>query len=124
MPESRPTIRVDKWLWYARFFKTRGLATKLVAAGHVRVNSVKIGKASHAVGPDDVLTFPQGNGVRIVKVVQIGTRRGPAPAAQTLYEDLTPAQEKRPDPPQTEGKGRPTKKDRRDMRLSRDLPLE
>jgi ribosome-associated heat shock protein Hsp15 len=121
---QRPTIRVDKWLWYARFFKTRGLASKVVTGGHVRVNSDKIAKASHAVGPDDVLTFPQGSLVRVVKVIAPGIRRGPAPEAQTLYEDMTPRQEKAPPPPKTEGKGRPTKKDRRDMRLSRDLPLE
>ena len=124
MTAQRPTIRVDKWLWYARFFKTRGLASKVVTGGHVRVNSDKIAKASHAVGPDDVLTFPQGSLVRVVKVVAPGIRRGPAPEAQTLYEDMTPRQEKAPPPPKTEGKGRPTKKDRRDMRLSRDLPLE
>jgi len=121
---QRPTIRVDKWLWYARFFKTRGLASKVVTGGHVRVNSDKIAKASHAVGPDDVLTFPQGSLVRVVKVIAPGTRRGPAPEAQALYEDMAPRQEKAPPPPKTEGKGRPTKKDRRDMRLSRDLPLE
>jgi ribosome-associated heat shock protein Hsp15 len=120
----RPTIRVDKWLWYARFLKTRGLASKLVTGGHVRVNSDKISKASHAVGPGDVVTFPQGSVVRVVRVVAPGVRRGPAPEAQTLYEDLTPKQEKAPPAPKTEGKGRPTKKDRRDMRLSRDLPLE
>lgn len=124
MTAQRPTIRVDKWLWYARFFKTRGLASKVVTGGHVRVNSDKIAKASHAVGPDDVLTFPQGSLVRVVKVIAPGIRRGPAPEAQTLYEDMTPRQEKAPPPPKTEGKGRPTKKDRRDMRLSRDLPLE
>jgi ribosome-associated heat shock protein Hsp15 len=120
----RPTIRVDKWLWYARFLKTRGLASKLVTGGHVRVNSDKISKASYAVGPGDVVTFPQGSVVRVVRVVAPGVRRGPAPEAQTLYEDLTPKQEKAPPAPKTEGKGRPTKKDRRDMRLSRDLPLE
>lgn len=90
----------------------------------MRVNSDKISKASHAVGPGDVLTFPQGSVVRVVRVVAPGVRRGPAPEAQTLYEDLTPKQEKAPPAPKTEGKGRPTKKDRRDMRLSRDLPLE
>lgn len=124
MTEPRATIRVDKWLWYARFFKTRGLASKTVNGGHVRVNSDKIAKASHAVGPGDVLTFPQGSRVRVAKVLICGTRRGPAPEAQGLYEDLTPVQEKAPAAPKTEGKGRPTKKDRRDMRLSRDLPLE
>ena len=124
MADPRPTIRVDKWLWYARFFKTRGLAAKTVTCGHVRINSSKISKSSHAVGPGDVLTFPQGRAVRVVKLLRPGTRRGPASEAQTLYRDLTPEQPRLPDAPKTEGKGRPTKKDRRDMRLSRDLPLE
>lgn len=115
---------MDKWLWYARFFKTRGLAAKLVTGGHCRVNSAKVAKASHAVGRGDVLTFPQGKKVRIIKVLELGTRRGPAPEAQTLYEDMTPVQESKPDAPKTEGKGRPTKKDRRDMHLARDLRLE
>ena len=120
----RPTIRIDKWLWYARFFKTRGLATKLVSGGHVRVNSNKLSKPAHLVGAGDVLTLVQGETVRVVRVVLPGSRRGPAPEAQTLYDDLTPVVEKRPPAPKTEGKGRPTKKDRRDMRLSRDGTLE
>ncbi|MGJ8585942.1 MAG: RNA-binding S4 domain-containing protein [Marinosulfonomonas sp.] len=124
MADARPTLRIDKWLWYARFFKTRGLATKLVSGGHVRVNSDKISKPAFSVGPGDTLTFPQGNIIRVVRVAEIGTRRGPAPEAQLLYEDLTPVQEKRPPAPKTEGKGRPTKKDRRDMLLSRDARLE
>jgi len=122
--ELRVTIRIDKWLWYARFFKTRGLARKLVSGGHVRVNSDKISKPAFAVGEGDTLTFAQGTTIRVVRVIAPGSRRGPAPEAQMLYEDLTPVQEKRPAGPKTEGKGRPTKKDRRDMFLSRDAPLE
>lgn len=124
MNEPRPTIRVDKWLWYARFFKTRGSASKLVTGSHVRVNSDKITKAAHAVGAGDTLTFPQADTIRVVRIVEVGKRRGPAPEAQALYEDLTPKQEKLPPAIKTEGKGRPTKKDRRDMRLSRDAPLD
>jgi len=122
--EPLATIRIDKWLWFARFFKTRGLATKLVSGGHVRVNSAKIAKPAHAVRAGDTLTFPQGDTIRVVKIAAIGTRRGPAPEAQTLYDDLTPVQEKSPPAPKTQGKGRPTKKDRRDMLLSRDARLE
>ena len=117
-------MRVDKWLWQARFFKTRSLAAKLVTGGHCRVNSVKIAKPSHAVLPGDILTFAQANTVRVIKIIAIGTRRGPAPEAQLLYDDQTPVQDKVPPAIKSEGKGRPTKKDRRDMRLSRDLPLE
>ena len=122
--QPRATMRVDKWLWHARFFKTRGLATKLISAGHLRVNGEKVAKPAHAIGADDVLTFPQAKQTRVIRVQALSTRRGPAPEAQTLYEDLTPVQEKRPPATKTEGKGRPTKKDRRDMGLSRDAPLE
>lgn len=121
-PDAR--IRIDKWLWYARFFKTRGLAAKVAAGGHVRVNAEKIAKASYSVGAGDVLTFPQGRQVRVVRLAAVGNRRGPAIEAQSLYEDLTPPREDVPPPIRSEGHGRPTKKDRRDMRLSRDLPLD
>jgi ribosome-associated heat shock protein Hsp15 len=56
-------IRLDKWLWQARFFKTRGLSAELVSGGHVRVNSRKVAKPAHAVAPGDVLTFPQARRV-------------------------------------------------------------
>jgi len=125
LSDPKPSVRIDKWLWHARFFKTRGLATKLVSGGHVRVNSQKIAKAAHPITPGDALTFPQGNRIRVVRIVALAQRRGPASEAQTLYEDLTPPAEKAaPSAPKTEGKGRPTKKDRRDMRLSRDGTLE
>jgi ribosome-associated heat shock protein Hsp15 len=131
LSEPRPTIRIDKWLWYARFLKTRGLATKLVTGGHVRVNGNRIGKASVAVGADDVLTFPQGDDIRVVRIADIGNRRGPAPEAQGLYVDLAPkaivAPEDRefvPATPKFEGKGRPTKKDRRTFDLSRGSALD
>ena len=113
MTETPTRIRVDKWLWHARFFKTRALATKLVSGGHLRINAQHASKPSVSIGPGDVLTFPQAKRVRVVKVLQISTRRGPAPEAQTLYEDLSPPEEKRPSVPQYDGKGRPTKKDRR-----------
>ena len=114
MNEPRATLRIDKWLWYARFFKTRGLATKLVGGGHCRVNGDHVTKASFGVGVGDVLTFPQGRRVRVVEVVELGTRRGPAPEAQALYIDRSPPPPPRPERnPGFEGKGRPTKKDRR-----------
>ncbi len=118
MDGDRRSIRIDKWLWYARFFKTRSLSAKTVTGGHMRVNSEKIVKASHSVGPGDVLTFAQAKNVRVIRILSIGTRRGPAPEAQALYEDLSPPQPKAqqdpvPQNPRFEGKGRPTKKDRR-----------
>lgn len=83
-------LRLDKWLWYARFLKTRSLATKLCASGAIRVGGVPVAKANHAVKPGDVLTFPLGRHVRVIKVLALGDRRGPAPEAQSLYEDLSP----------------------------------
>ncbi len=111
---THPTIRIDKWLWYARFFKTRTLSGKLVTAGHVRVNSDKVHKAAAAIGPGDTLTFPQGRQIRVIRVIDIGTRRGPASEAQTLYEDLSPAPQQSSDrTPLAQRSGRPTKQDRR-----------
>jgi ribosome-associated heat shock protein Hsp15 len=112
-------VRLDKWLWQARFFKTRSLATKLVAAGHVRVNALRVVKPATSIGPGDVLTFAQGARVRVIRVVAPGVRRGPASEAQTLYDDLTPPPE--PDAPDAARTGpRPTKKDRRAMDAWRD----
>ncbi|WP_172296588.1 RNA-binding S4 domain-containing protein [Pseudoruegeria sp. HB172150] len=125
MPEApRQTIRIDKWLWYARFFKTRGLAAKTVSAGHVRVNTGRVSKPAHTVGAGDTLTFPQAHRIRVVRILATGTRRGPAPEAQALYEDLTPAQEKAPPAPKFDGGGRPTKKDRRTADSIRHRDLE
>ncbi|MDA5556215.1 RNA-binding S4 domain-containing protein [Shimia sp. MMG029] len=117
MSAPSPKLRVDKWLWQARFFKTRSLSAKLVTGGHLRVNGQKIGKASHGVTLGDVLTFPQARRVRVIKVAALGERRGPATEAQTLYEDLTPEEKPVPRAPGSDGKGRPTKKDRRNLDL-------
>jgi ribosome-associated heat shock protein Hsp15 len=92
-------IRIDKWLWQARFFKTRGLAAEAVSDGHLRLNGARMGKPSHAVGPGDVLTFPQGGQVRVVCIRACGTRRGPAPEARALYDDRAPAAAKTSVPP-------------------------
>ncbi len=113
------TLRIDKWLFFARFCKSRTLAGKMVAGGKVRLNDNPIAKAHVEVKPDDVLTFPLGPHIRIIKVVELGTQRGPAPEARTLYEDLDPPDAKsKPDrPPQVAprepGSGRPTKAQRR-----------
>lgn len=119
------TQRIDQWLWHARFFKTRGLATKVVAGGKLRVDGAHVTKPAFALRPGMVLTFPQGHQVRVVRVEAMATRRGPAPEAQALYTDLTPATETDvPENPRFEGKGRPTKKDRRILGLSGRPPLE
>lgn len=116
-----PTQRLDKWLWCARFFKSRSLASKLVGAGKLRLDGRVISKASQIVREGEVLTFPQGPHIRVVKVLFLAERRGPAPEAQTLYEDLVPIEPKKPKaslstdraPSRERGEGRPTKRDRR-----------
>lgn len=118
MSEAPPNIRVDKWLWHARFFKTRALCATLIKAGRLRLNEERIAKPAVTVRPGDVLTFPQARDVRVIKVIATSTRRGPAPEAQALYEDLSPPVKKDyvPPNPRFDGKGRPTKKDRRAQR--------
>lgn len=119
MTDARPKLRLDKWLWHARFFKTRSLAAKQVSGGHVRVNGNRVSKPSHTVSQGDVLTFSQARLVRVVRVEALGERRGPAPEAQTLYTDLTEKQDRPPRNPRYEGKGRPDKKERRALDLNR-----
>ena len=104
-PDDAQPLRLDKWLWYARFFKSRGLASKLLAAGKLRQSGTVVTKAHQKVRIGDVLTFPQGPNVRVVKVVAYGTRRGPAPEARTLYEDLAPPPE--PGAPKSEASAEP-----------------
>ena len=87
---NRPTQRIDKWLWFARLVKTRTLGTRLVTTGKIRINSDKIDKPAQTVKQDDVITARIGRRVMVLKVVDTGLRRGPAPEAQSLYEDLTP----------------------------------
>ena len=82
-------LRMDKWLWQARFFKTRALASRVCTGGRVRVDGVKISKAHFAARPGQVLTFPQGRRIRVVRVIALGVRRGSAKEARLLYEDLS-----------------------------------
>ena len=110
--------RIDKWLWFARIAKTRTTAQKLVLAGAVRINREKCASASHAVKVGDVLTVALDAGVRVLKILAPGARRGPAAEARTLYEDMSP-----PPPPAEERQGRgprPTKRDRRAIDAFRD----
>ncbi len=84
--------------------KTRSLAAVLVSRGKVRVNRQKIVKPSHPVGPGDVLTIALRGGVRVLKVVDAGSRRGPAPQARLLYDDLsTPDRPAAGEPGEPEG---------------------
>jgi len=122
------SLRLDKWLWYARFFKSRSLAARLTASGKIRRNRVSVHKAHQAVRPGDVLTFPQGSQIRVVKVLALGERRGPASEAHLLYEDLAPAPPSREEVARAAssgerepGSGRPTKRERRAIdRLTED----
>ena len=112
---SETAIRLDKWLWQARFLKSRSLAAKLCAGGRVRINRRPIDKPSAQVRTGDVLTFALGNHIRVVRIAALGSRRGPAVEARTLYEDLSAPP---PSPPpaavmRARGSGRPTKADRR-----------
>ena len=118
------TLRIDKWLWCARFFKTRSLAADEISKNRVSINA-QVAKASREVRCGDSVTFRQGAISRTVVVRGISATRGSAPLAQQLYEE-TPesisareqaAEQRRlaPEPANTLTEGRPTKRDRRDM---------
>ena len=82
-------IRLDTWLWYARFYKSRSLSSKAILSGKLRVNSDKISKPASKVKINDVLTINHVNMVRIIQVESLGVRRGPASEAQKLYKDFS-----------------------------------
>lgn len=111
MSEETGRQRIDKWLWFARFAKSRSIAQKLVLAGKVRVNRDKIDAPSRLVRPGDVLTLSLERQGRGGKILDPGMRRGPAPEAQRLYEDLTPPAILTE--PVVRNGPRPTKRDRR-----------
>ena len=79
------SLRIDKWLWHARFCKTRAIAQEKATAGHIRLNGNRVEKASAAVRVGDVMTLPAGGKVIALKVLGLGERRGPASEAQMLY---------------------------------------
>ena len=112
-------IRLDTWLWYARFYKSRSLSSKAILTGKVRVNSIKIIKPASKVKIKDVLTINHVKLVRIIEVESLGARRGPASEAQKLYKDLledaTGASNIKyvSEEPKKDTNKRPTKKDRR-----------
>ena len=82
-------IRIDKWLWHARFYRTRVLAQSAAAAGLIRLNGQRVTKSSANVGAGDILTLPKGPSVIVVRVLGVATRRTGAPDARLLYEILT-----------------------------------
>lgn len=118
------SMRLDKWLWCARFYKTRSLAAEEIGKGRVTINGQAI-KASRDVRPGDTVALRQGQVPRTVVVRALSNMRGPAPVAQLLYEETAEsiaareqAQEMRrlaPEPSATLQEGRPTKRDRRNI---------
>jgi ribosome-associated heat shock protein Hsp15 len=84
--------RIDQWLWFARFFKSRTGAATFCAERRLRLNRQPIDKPSQTVKPGDVLTFPLGPHVRVIRVLELGRRRGPPAEARALYDDLAPPQ--------------------------------
>ncbi len=118
-------VRIDKWLWAARMFKTRSLASDACGAGHVKVDGVSV-KPAKSVRVGDRLEVRTPGGLRILEVAGLGERRGPAEVARTLYVDHTP-----PPPPKDEtgmlvetlhrdrGAGRPNRRELRDIRRIR-----
>lgn len=115
---SGDACRLDRWLWMARFLKSRTRAAAFATTGRLRINRQPVAKAHALVRPGDVLTFVLGVQVRVIRVVALPERRGPAAEARLLYDDLSP-----PAPPPADavavataadpGAGRPTKRDRR-----------
>jgi ribosome-associated heat shock protein Hsp15 len=81
-------VRIDKLLWYLRLAKTRPLAQAIVAAGHLRLNSRRVERAHQKVWAGDVLTVPVGSQVRVIELIVLPQRRGPAAEAQSCYRVL------------------------------------
>jgi ribosome-associated heat shock protein Hsp15 len=117
--------RIDKWLWAARFYKTRSIAVEEIGRGRVQVNGQDVNKPAREVKPGDIVSLRQGHVPRTVVVKGLSDVRGPAPVAQQLYEE-TPeslkareqaAEQRRlsPEPAHTIEHGRPTKRGRRDL---------
>lgn len=117
-------VRLDKWLWAARLFKTRSLAAEAAAAGRVRVNGI-VAKASRELRVGDELALRETGFERVLHVRGLSSVRGPAPVAQTLYEETAQSLQARQraaearrhgvEPALAQLQGRPTKRDRRDL---------
>ncbi|ALM84307.1 RNA-binding S4 domain-containing protein [Bordetella sp. N] len=115
-------LRLDKWLWAARFYKTRSLAVDEIGKGRVLVND-QPAKPAREVGPGDTITLRKETPAMQVRVMAVSAVRGPAPVARTLYEETPESAAARaqaaemrrlaPEPAQTISDGRPTKRDRR-----------
>jgi len=126
---SLQSQRIDKWLWYSRLIKTRTQASRLIVAGKIRLNRVRVQKPATGLRVGDIVTAVIGGNVRVAKILDLGRRRGPAADALLLYEDLTPDPKSVTQsstvlsvkaPTRDKGMGRPTKRDRRKMDDFRD----
>ena len=123
-PATGDRVRLDKWLWAARFFKTRGLAGDEIGKGRVDVNG-QAAKASKELRVGDLVSLRQGEVLRTVEIRELGLRRGPAPVAQTMYDETPDSVAQRqkiaaqrrlnPEPALSIEQGRPTKRDRRQL---------
>jgi len=123
-PDDSDRLRLDKWLWAARFFKTRSLASEAIAGGKVEVNGERA-KPAKALKEGDEVRLRLGPYEHVLIVRELSGRRGPASVAQTLYEETPASRDERarlaaqlkmaPAAFVYEEKGRPTKKDRRDL---------
>ena len=120
--------RLDKFLFFSRAIKSRTLAQKFIESGAIRVNSERTDRSDLKVGAGDVLTMSLNNRIIVWRILDCGTRRGPAPEAQGLYEDLSPPALPKAQmspygaaiAPRGDGAGRPTKKERRETDKLRD----
>ena len=128
MPANPDRMRLDKWLWAARFYKTRALAAEAADRGRIDVNG-QPAKPSRELHVGDSLVLRQDGGVKRALVIRaLSARRGPAPVAQALYEETAESLAERqraaearrlaPEPAQTIEQGRPTKRDRRELERS------
>ena len=124
---DRGSVRLDKWLWAARFYKTRSLATAAIGAGDVRVARERV-KPARDVKVGDELQIRRGDEVMDVVVRELSSARGPAPVAQRLYEETAESRQRRAQAaerralarePALDIKGRPTKRDARELRRLR-----
>lgn len=122
--EHHDRVRLDKWLWAARLYKTRSLAADEIGKGRISVNG-QVAKASRDVKPADRLEVRQGPVTRTLVVLGLSQVRGPAPVAQTLYEETAESRAAREaaaaqrrlgvEPANSLEQGRPTKRDRRQL---------
>ena len=121
VPPAPRKERLDRFLFFSRAIKSRTLAQKVIETGAIRVNSERMIASDHKVGAGDVLTMAIHNRIVVWKILDCGTRRGPASEAMTLYEDLSPPALPRDERSPYEaaiaerepGSGRPTKRERR-----------